>query len=323
MGRMAIKETTITAMAGTGAAASGTGGRFNDAAARTGAGSPGAPATDGTHARGAVGRTAPTLRVAAAQFEVGPDPDANLATVRGFAGRAAAQGVRLLVLPEGLIARDGNDEAFAAAHAQPLDGPFATGLRRIAERAGIALTGTIHVPAEGGRVANLGVIIDHGDIITTYRKLHLYDAFAMRESDTVEPGGGLPPVVGIDGWHVGMMTCYDLRFPETARSLAVRGADVIAVPAAWVRGPAKERHWALMADARALENTCHVVACSEASAWHIGRSRITGPLGDALAEAPDAESGMIMADLRRADLEEARRVLPVLANRRFADPTLR
>lgn len=131
------------------------------------------------------------------------------------------------------------------------------------------------------------------------------------------------------------MTCYDVRFPEVARSLAVRGADVIIVSAAWVRGCLKERHWKLITAARALENTCYVLACSEVSARNIGCSRVIDPLGEVIAQAGDGQggaggqgeaggqAGMLIARLHREVLESARRTLPVLENRRFADPQLR
>ncbi|PWG59188.1 nitrilase-related carbon-nitrogen hydrolase [Bifidobacterium catulorum] len=274
------------------------------------------------------------LTVAAAQFTVTRDPSMNLTLIREYALRASEEGARLLVLPEGLIARDGGDDAFVAAHAQPLDGPFVTGLRRISMETGVMLMGTVHVPehedgrddadlaCEGRRrVANIFLVVRDGRIVATYRKLHLYDAFSERESDTVTSGDALPPLVDVDGWRVGVMTCYDVRFPETARSLAVRGADIIVVSAAWVRGALKERHWRLMTAARALENTCYVVACSEVSNRNIGLSRILDPLGETVANA-GARPGVIMASLDRDVLRSARETLPVLTNRRFADPCL-
>ncbi|WP_318643710.1 nitrilase-related carbon-nitrogen hydrolase [Bifidobacterium platyrrhinorum] len=272
------------------------------------------------------------LRIAVAQFAVVKDPASNLTAIEGYARRAAEGGARLLLLPEGLVARDDGDPSYTARMAQPLDGPFVTGLRRIGERHGITLMGTVHVPGAGGagadgpkaagrRVSNVFVVIRGGGIAATYRKLHLYDAFAERESDTVEPGDMLPPIVDVDGWRIGVMTCYDLRFPETARSLAVRGADAIAVSAAWVRGPRKERHWEVMAAARALENTCYVLACSGTGARTIGLSRVIDPLGEVVAAA-GPQPALITAGLRRDTLAAARRELPVLANRRFADPAL-
>ncbi|OXN01053.1 hydrolase [Bifidobacterium vansinderenii] len=269
------------------------------------------------------------LKVTVAQFTVAREPERNLEIIDGLAADANAQGARLLVLPEGLIARDGDDDAFAAAHAQPLDGPFVQGLRRVSADRGITLMGTVHIAGDSdddgpdSRVSNMFLVIRDGRIVASYRKLHLYDAFSARESDVVRPGNELPPIVDIDGWKIGVMTCYDVRFPETARSLAVRGADAIVVSAAWVRGPAKEYHWSLMTAARAMENTCYVLACSEVSKRNIGCSRIIGPLGEVIAQAGDSSAETITATLDRTALVQARRDLPVLKNRRFADPQLR
>ena len=281
------------------------------------------------------------LPVAVAQFTVAREPERNLALIDAFARDAAQGGAKLLVLPEGLIARDGDDDSFAAAHAQSIDGPFVTGLRRISADRRITLMGTVHVVPDArngrvgdacfddcsdnhpdNRVSNAFLVAREGDIIANYRKLHLYDAFTARESDVVRPGDELPPIVDINGWRIGMMTCYDVRFPETARSLAVRGADAIVVSAAWVRGDSKERHWRLLTAARAVENTCYVLACSEVSKRNIGCSRIIDPMGETMAEAGDTQSGLINAVLDRNRLERVREVLPVLKNRRFADPQL-
>ena len=235
--------------------------------------------------------SAKSLPVAIAKFTVAEEPERNLEIIDGFARDAAAGGAKLLALPEGLIARRGDDDSYAVAHAQPLDGPFVDGLRRISAQRHIVLMGTVHVAPEqvterdaDSRVSNTFLVIRDGEIIAEYRKLHLYDAFAARESDVVLPGDALPPIVDIDGWKIGVMTCYDVRFPETARSLAVRGADAIVVSAAWVRGPLKEQHWKLLTAARALENTCYVLACSEVSSRNIGCCRIIDPMGEVVAE---------------------------------------
>ena len=274
--------------------------------------------------------SAKSLPVAIAKFTVAEEPERNLEIIDGFARDAAAGGAKLLALPEGLIARRGDDDSYAAAHAQPLDGPFVDGLRRISAQRHIVLMGTVHVAPEqvterdaDSRVSNTFLVIRDGEIIAEYRKLHLYDAFAARESDVVLPGDAVPPIVDIDGWKIGVMTCYDVRFPETARSLAVRGADVIVVSAAWVRGALKEQHWKLLNAARALENTCYVLACSEVSSRNIGCSRIINPMGEIVASADDEGVGLIVAELNRESLESTCRILPVLQNRRFADPQLR
>lgn len=270
------------------------------------------------------------LPVAVAQFTVTDKPERNLEIIDGFARDAIASGARLLVLPEGLIARRGDGDSYAAAHAQPLNGPFVTGLRRISAQRHITLMGTVHVASKVGternadsRVSNMFLVICGGEIIAEYRKLHLYDAFAARESDVVRPGTELPPIVDIGSWKIGVMTYYDVRFPETARSLAVRGADAIVVSAAWVRGALKKQHWKLLTATRALENICYVLACSEVSVRNIGCSRIVNPMGEVIAEAGDKDADLLFADLSHESLDSTRRVLPVLQNRRFADPWLR
>lgn len=270
------------------------------------------------------------LPVAVAQFTVTDKPERNLEIIDGFARDAIASGARLLVLPEGLIARRGDGDSYAAAHAQPLNGPFVTGSRRISAQRHITLMGTVHVAPKVGternadsRVSNMFLVICGGEIIAEYRKLHLYDAFAARESDVVRPGTELPPIVDIGSWKIGVMTCYDVRFPETARSLAVRGADAIVVSAAWVRGALKKQHWKLLTATRALENICYVLACSEVSVRNIGCSRIVNPMGEVIAEAGDKDADLLFADLSHESIDSTRRVLPVLQNRRFADPWLR
>ena len=118
-----------------------------------------------------------------------------------------------------------------------------------------------------------------------------------------------------------MMTCYDLRFPELARRLAVDGADALLVPAAWVKGPLKEHHWEVLATARALDNTCYVVAVGECGPRNIGASMVVDPLGVAIARAAEQDA-LLYAELDPRRLAQARQALPVLANRRFARPEL-
>jgi predicted amidohydrolase len=113
------------------------------------------------------------------------------------------------------------------------------------------------------------------------------------------------------------MTCYDIRFPELARLLADAGAEVLALPAAWVRGPAKERHWEVMLAARALENTCWVAASGECGPRNIGNSMVVDPLGTVRSRL-SAAPGLTWADTDQETTRAARRALPVLANRRFA-----
>lgn len=160
-----------------------------------------------------------------------------------------------------------------------------------------------------------------GEIIAQYRKLHLYDAFSVQESENVLPGEAIPPLLTIAGLNVGLMTCYDIRFPELARRLVLDGADVLVLPSAWIKGPLKEAHWELLVRARALENTTYLVAVGECGVKNIGNSMVVDPLGVVVVQAPETPA-LVYADIQPERLAHARQVLPVLANRRFQKPTL-
>ena len=217
-----------------------------------------------------------TLTIAAAQFAPVDDPDANLQTVRTAAVDAAARGAGLLVTPEytSYFTADIDDRFVAAA--QPLDGPFVTGLQDVARTTGIALVVGVAETAEvPGRFRNtLVAVLPDGSIAAAYRKVHLYDAFGSRESDRIESGDPAQlPVFELGGLRIGLETCYDLRFPEVTRRLAATehgAADVVVLPAEWVRGPGKEHHWRTLLTARAIENTVWVVGVGQTPPVGIG-----------------------------------------------------
>ena len=259
------------------------------------------------------------MRVALGQFAVARTWEENLATTLGLMRQAVAGGADLLVLPEGVLARDITVPDIVLKSAQPLDGPFMSGVLAESAKHALTLQMCIHVPNGKGQVFNELVTVRSGKIIATYRKLHLYDAFAVKESTNVEAGTEIPALLDIGGMKVGTMTCYDVRFPELARRLVLDGAEVIVLPAAWVRGLAKEAHWEVMVTARALENTCYMGAVGECGERNIGASRVVDPLGVTIVAAGEAPA-LLFADLHSERVAHARKVLPVLANRRFARP---
>ncbi|QQD76982.1 carbon-nitrogen hydrolase family protein [Curtobacterium sp. YC1] len=263
-----------------------------------------------------------TLTIAAAQFAPVDDPAVNLETVRAAAAEAAARGADLLVTPEYTSYFTAEiDDRFVAA-AQPLDGPFVSGLRDVARATGIALVVGVAESADTpDRFRNtLVAVLPSDELAVTYRKVHLYDAFGSRESDRIEPGDpGQLPVFDLDGVRVGLETCYDLRFPEVTRRLAAAesgAADVVVLPAEWVRGPGKEHHWRTLLTARAIENTVWVVGVGQTPPVGIGSSVVLDPSGVAVASA-GATPGTLVATIDTAVTDAVRQVNPSLSLRRY------
>jgi len=260
-----------------------------------------------------------TLAVGIAQFAPGPDRAANLDAIERLARLAAGRGARLVVLPEYSSYFGGELGPHYAEHAEPLDGPFASALGALARELDVFLVaGLITTVADPARFANTVVAVSPaGDVVARYGKVHLYDAFGVRESDWMEAGAITGAAVfDADGFAVGLQTCYDIRFPEVSRTLVDAGAEVLVVPAEWVRGPLKEHHWRTLLTARAIENTAFAVAADQIPPVGVGVSLVIDPMGVELAGLGESE-GVAVAWLERARLDEVRAKNPALALRRF------
>jgi len=251
------------------------------------------------------------LRVRVVQQASGLDPTAN----RDRLLELVPDGTDLVVLPEAFARDFGEPGSDLGPHAEALAGPFGTELAAVArQRDTTVVAGMFEVSDDPDRPYN--TLLVRGAAETSYRKIHLYDSFGYRESDALSPGAPEPVVVDVAGWKVGLMTCYDLRFPELARELVEAGAEVLVVPAAWVAGPRKVAHWQTLVRARAIENTVYVVAAGQPGPRYTGHSMVVDPLGDVLGEAGDGPDSLD-AVLSRDALEEARVTNPSLANRRL------
>jgi predicted amidohydrolase len=261
------------------------------------------------------------MRVALCQLPVSPDPAVNLDRVREAVADAAGCGADLAVFPEATMARFGSD---LRGLAEPLDGTFGSGLSGAAKASGVAVVAGVFEPAPDGRVYNTAVAYDAaGARVAAYRKIHLFDAHGQRESAMVAPGAQ-PVVVDLCGLRVGIMTCYDLRFPELSRALAVRGAELIVLPAAWAAGLFKEEHWVTLVRARAIENTVWVAAASQVpdhsapptrAPTGVGRSMLVDPMGTVRADLGPFP-GLTVAEVDSALTKQVRAVLPSLEHRR-------
>lgn len=256
------------------------------------------------------------MKVAVVQFSPTDNVSENLDVIENYLNTCAHEGVRLAVFPEfALFTVDAMDDRFVDS-AVEIDGEEVRRLTTLSADLGIALVIGINEKVDGSRIYNTLLGID-GQIKASYRKVHLYDAFGYRESDKVIHGDiATPEVFDVDGFTVGMQTCYDLRFPESTRYLVDQGVDVVALPAEWVPGPLKEFHWNTLVRARAIENTVYVLAADQCAPTGAGCSTIIDPMGVALTEVGEAP-GIGHALLTRESITQVRHTNPALSLRRF------
>jgi predicted amidohydrolase len=262
------------------------------------------------------------LRAAVVQLNSTGDKGRNLATAERLVRAAAADGAEIVALPEKWSLLAGGEELLAGA--EPLDGPTLSATRGWARELGVhLLAGSVSERGEGEKAFNTSVLIGpDGDDLAVYRKIHMFDVEAggvtYRESEHEQ--AGVEIVSGPVGDQVlGLSVCYDLRFPELYRILAVRGARLIAVPSAFTLATGRD-HWQVLLRARAIENQVFVLAPNQVGEApphfsSYGRSAIVDPWGVVLATAPDEEC-FVAADLDLAVQERVREALPSLANRR-------
>lgn len=257
--------------------------------------------------------------VAVVQFAPTDDRVRNRDLIGAFTAVAAARGARLVVFPEySSFFVDPLSEAFAH-NAETLEGEFVGALAEAAREHGIfVVAGLVEKTDEARRFSNTLVAVSPlGDVVATYRKQHLYDAFGARESEWVLAGAlDAPQTFDVDGTSVGMQTCYDIRFPEVTRRLVDAGAELVLVPAEWVRGPLKEHHWRTLVTARAIENTIFVAAADHTPPIGVGTSLIVDPMGVAIAALGET-AGVAVAEVSRARIREVREANPSLALRRY------
>ncbi|MCW3032647.1 MAG: Nitrilase/cyanide hydratase and apolipoprotein N-acyltransferase [Solirubrobacterales bacterium] len=264
------------------------------------------------------------MKVAAVQLNSTADQADNLATADRLTRAAAAQGAELIVLPEKWTAMGSEQELRASA--QTLDGAAVAWARRTARELGVdLLAGSIleSVPGQE-KLANTSVHVGpDGEVMAVYRKIHMFDVEVAgrvyRESEIEQPGEEIVLSRTAGGVELGLSVCYDLRFPELYRILAVRGARIMTIPAAFTLATTRD-HWETLVRARAIEDQAFVIAANQVGAHpggqHSGgRSMIVDPWGIVLAQAADGE-GAILAELDLERQLEIRASLPSLANRR-------
>lgn len=256
-----------------------------------------------------------TLDVAVVQLQADTDHAAN--ATQAAQAIAGAEKSSLVLLPE---YTSGWAKHLTPELAQPMDGGVLSAARAASAQAGRTAVVGAMATQPGGRAANVAVAIGpDGTDLGSYRKVHLFDAYGIKESDTLdagEPGADAALVVDVDGVRVGVATCYDLRFPETFRVLADAGAQVFAVGAAWAAGEGKADLLITLARARAIENTAYVLIASQSGPGRTGHSAIIDPRGTVLEQAADAPQ-TLHATLDTELVEEVREQVPSLSHRRY------
>jgi predicted amidohydrolase len=264
------------------------------------------------------------IRVACVQMTSRRDKAANLERAEALVARAASTGADVVVLPEkwNLIGSAGDFRETA----ETLDGGESVqAMSTWARTLGVSLVGGSITERRDGheKLSNTSCVFDaDGELVAVYRKIHLFDVevggHVYRESEAEEPGTE-PVLAQIEDWPVGLSVCYDVRFPELYRILALEGAELVTVPAHFTT-PTGRDHWHVLLRARAIENQLYVAAAGQVGETlegkpAYGRSLIADPWGTVLAQAPDEET-VVVAELDRARLREIRTKLPSLANRR-------
>ena len=263
------------------------------------------------------------IRVACVQMTSRLDKAANLERAESLVAHAASTGADVVVLPEKWNLIGSADDYRAAA--EPLErGSSVEAMSRWARALGITLVGGSITERREGRekLSNTSCVFDpEGALVAVYRKIHLFDVEVggqvYRESEAEEPGTE-PVVARVEDWAVGLSVCYDVRFPELYRILALEGAELVTVPAHFTTPTGKD-HWHVLLRARAIENQYYVAAAGQVGETlpgkpAYGRSLIVDPWGIVLAQAPDEET-VIAAEIDRSRLREIRAKLPSLANR--------
>ncbi len=248
------------------------------------------------------------MRVALHQLTVGGDKLENLRRVLAEIDRVDAD---LHVFPEYLMGVDerGVTRDFVHGNSEPLNGDFVGSIVDKSRERGTAIVFSAFLREDGG-VYNAAILANRGRVEAVYKKIHLFDAFGYRESSIFKPGESLA-VARLGEFTLGIAVCFDLRFPELFRAMALRGADLFTVPSAWYRGPYKVEQWRTLTAARAHENTAYLVAVDQAGRFFAGHSTVVTPLGHRLVELGEADR-TIQVDLDYGEVEEARRTVPVL-----------
>lgn len=267
-------------------------------------------------------------KIAVVQFKADTDKYKNLKKILSYIRKAANKNANLCTFPEFMMFYTPASQSAkdVAKLAETIRGEFVSAIADYAKENSIQVIGTFYEKSKKkNRVYDTAFFIDkNGKLISSYRKTHLYDALGIKESDKLVAGSKIKPPIRTTIGKIGMMICYDLRFPEVSRTLAASGSEIIVVPSAWVQGKMKEEHWITLNKTRAIENGCYVIAPDQLGNIYCGRSIAVDPFGKIILDMKKRE-GLGIIDVSTEKIHKIRRSLPLLQNRRtdiYSDFTL-
>jgi predicted amidohydrolase len=258
-------------------------------------------------------------KIAVVQMRAETNKKNNLKKILRYISQAAQRGAKLCAFPEFMMYYTPSYQSSTdlANIAEKIDGEFVSSISEEAKRNSMQVIGTLYEKSpKPNRVYDTSFLIDkNGKIMSTYRKIHLYDALGFKESAKLYAGSSITKPVKTSVGKMGMMICYDLRFPEMSRMLASSGSEILVVPSAWVKGKMKEEHWITINKTRAIENGCYVISPDQVGNIYCGRSIVVDPYGKILLDMNKKE-GIGIVDISLDEIKQVRKKLPLLRNRR-------
>lgn len=258
-------------------------------------------------------------KVAIVQFKASTNKNYNLKKILNYIEKASKKGAKLCAFPEFMMFYTSSSQTPSqlASLAETINGNFVKTIANAAKKNSISVVGTFYEKSKKkNRVYDTSFLVNKsGKIISTYRKIHLYDALGFSESKKMAPGSKIAKPKKISIGTIGMLICYDLRFPEMSRSLASSGTEILVAPSAWVQGEMKEEHWITINKTRAIENGCYLIAPDQVGNIYCGRSIIVDPYGKILLDMKKRQ-GIGFVNISLDKVKKTRKVLPLLKNRR-------
>ncbi|MEW6044448.1 MAG: carbon-nitrogen hydrolase family protein [Thermoproteota archaeon] len=259
-------------------------------------------------------------KIAVVQFAASIDKQKNLKKILNYIKQAADNGAQLCTFPEFMMFYTNSKQSprDLVALAETINGDFVKSITAAAKKHSIYVVGTMYEKSKlKDRVYDTAFVVNKtGKVVSTYRKIHLYDALGFKESTKLVAGSKISKPVKTSAGKLGTLICYDLRFPEMSRILAASGSELLVVPSAWVRGENKVEHWITINKTRAIENGCYVIAPDQVGNIYCGRSLVVDPFGKILLDMKKKQ-GVGFVELDSDKVRRTRRLLPLLKNRRI------